>query len=188
VLDLVAVFAMADLAHLHPGSTTAELVGSMVTSQSFGGSDGITFVPFPGPDITIHDDGSGYSDTLHRSLILRPFEEYTLADCVSSATDQCGGGVSIDATGEIVRITSDEPSWIWLPWWSPDMVILGSSSFAVRREALLFGNGRVYTIHFTVNDAYGNATPGQCRIQVKKHRHGPNAVDSGVHACIGSGC
>jgi hypothetical protein len=204
--DLVANFPMASLPIT--GSTTAmTLTGAQTNSRAFSGSDLVNVVSGPGPVLTIANDGSGYSGTLphqHHNL-----QTFSLSDCVTSATNQCGGALSINSIGHIVRITSDESdcddhdegdvhgdnddcggdhgSHGRCAHPDVDMVINSSSSFSLRQERMGSGDGRVYTVIFTATDSDGTTT-SQCKFQVPHDSPAHPAVDSGPHACIGSGC
>jgi hypothetical protein len=47
------------------------------------------------------------------------------------------------------------------------------------------GDGRVYTIRFTVTDARGASTATSCKVEVP-HDSAHAAVDSGVKSCVGA--
>jgi hypothetical protein len=186
-LDLVANFPMASLP-ITGATTQLTLIGAQTNSRSFAGTDSVTVVSGSGPVLAIKDDGTGYSATIQNALD-HSFVTYSLADCVTSATDRCGGALSINSIGNIVRITSDETDGGdhgKSSHGGSDMLINSSSSFSVRRERDGGGNGRVYTVIFTATDSDG-VTQSQCKIQVE-HDPGSIAVDSGVASCVGSGC
>src|SRR5205085_1817399 len=75
-----------------------------------------------------------------------------------------GGAVAVNAAGRIVKITSDEVD-SGNPHDGPDMAITLPSSFGLRRERSGSGDGRVYTIWYTVTTSAGQ-TAATCRIQV----------------------
>jgi hypothetical protein len=161
------------------------LTGSLLDSTPFTATDLVTVVPTAGPVVTIHDDGSGYSASITTALD-HQFQTYTLADCVASVIDRCGNSLDPNS-GHILRITSDEAPATHGASSGASMQILSSSSFAVRRERDAQGDGRVYTVVFTVSDAAGDTTQASCSVQVPHDAHG-RAVDSGAHACTGTGC
>jgi hypothetical protein len=188
--DLVGTFSQAAL-QLSPADTTADLVGSLLNSQAFGGTAAIAEVPYPGPVVTVKDDGTG------NAVTVRPpnnrWQSFTLADC-ATAIDRCGVTLSPNDAGEVKRITSDEDAGACTATSNNQCVadgamkITGRSSFDLLRDRDGKGNGRIYTITFDMSDSAGNTTRSQCRIQVPHDNSGPNASDSGTKSCIGDGC
>jgi hypothetical protein len=176
VNDLVATFDMTAL-NLPPPSTTASLTGALASSQAFGGTDTITLVPYPGPVVTLHNDGSGFAATLfppdHRQI------SFSLANCADSVIDQCGVPLNVNQAGHIVRITSDEVG-------DDDMAITSSSTFQLERERNGAGDGRVYTVIFDVTDSGGNTSEWPCRIQVPHDARGGAAVEGMPKECVGT--
>ena len=118
------------------------------------------------------------------------YEAFSLASCVSAVTDACGGTLDVGATGQILRITSDEPEK------APgsgntckDAVITGAATANLRAERIGSSDGRVYTVVFAVTDAAGNATQASCKVVVPHDQgQGSNPVDSGCKFCVGTGC
>jgi hypothetical protein len=161
----------------------------MKDSQLIVANDTVTVVPTSGPVITMKDDGTGSAVTITTALN-HQMQQLSLSDCVASAVDRCGNTLFPNVEGKVVRITSDEPDGGdhgYAAHGNSDMQYSGSS-FALRRERLGAGDGRVYKITFRITDAQGNTTEDTCRIQVPHNVNGPNAVDSGVAACVGDGC
>jgi hypothetical protein len=193
VPDLYATFKMTDL-NLNAASTTASLNGELQSSQAFGDTDYINLVPYPGPVVTLHNDGSGYSRTLGPQG--PHYASFTLADCADSVIDRCNNVLQANQAGTIVRITSDEPDQHTAGNGSQpgtgngrkvdDMAITGPSSFVLERAMNGGrGDGRVYTVTFDVKDSYGNTSEWQCKIQMPRT---PNstAIDSGPQECVGT--
>jgi hypothetical protein len=181
-------FVMASLTQLTAISTSARLTGAKFNSQAIFGTDVVTIVPFAGPVVVIHNDGTGFAYTFSHQLN-HTMETYSLSDCADSVIDRCGGVLNPNTAGNILRVTSDEADGCAGSGSAiDDIAINSSSSFSVRRERDGFGNGRVYTVTFTETDSSGNVTQSQCRIQVPHDANGPNAIDSGVQACVGTGC
>jgi hypothetical protein len=176
IQDLLATFPMASLP-VTQSTTSLTLSGAQTNSRAFTGVAPVTIVAQAGPVVTIHNDGTGYSQTLgppnNKSWVT-----YHLSDCVDSVVDNCGNPLSIDGIGQITKITSDEVC-------PADMAILGNSTFEVRRDRDGNGDGRVYTAWFTVADSYGDVTTASCKVQMK-HDNAHNATDSGAHSCVGS--
>ncbi len=109
---------------------------------------------------------------------------FQLSDC-ASLTDTCDLGGVINAVGRITSISSDEPedaNGNGDGRTTDDIVITGSSSFEIRAEREGRGNGRVYSVNFTVTDAAGNARGGSCQFRVPHSDNGTIAVDDGAAA------
>jgi FG-GAP-like repeat len=183
--DLLFDFTMSSLG-IATDSTSVTLAGARTTGRPIYGTDTITVVQSAGPIITLHDDGSGYSRTLTSSLN-RDMVTFALSDCADRVTDRCGGLLDANAAGHILRITSDE-NGPGAGGGAADMSILSNSTFAVRKDRNGTGDGRVYTVIFTETDGNGKSTQAACRIQVPHDAGGNAAVDSGVKACVGTGC
>lgn len=62
---------------------------------------------------------------------------------------------------------------------TPDGHGLGTSTADVRAERIGAGNGRVYHIRFTANDAYGGSCSGEVLVGVPKSQDG-GPVDDGA--------
>jgi hypothetical protein len=88
---------------------------------------------------------------------LRPF---ALAECVTGISDTCDGPLDVDVAGRIVSVSSDEGG-------AADAVIMTNSVVALRARRDGRGDGRTYTIHFVVEDSFGNATPASCRVTLR---------------------
>jgi hypothetical protein len=175
--DLLLDLTMSSL-ELATTSTSGKLTGLLRNGGSVWGEDLVTIVGSPGPVVTIHDDGSGYSRTLQGTLD-NSWVTYNLSDCVDSAIDRCNNPLLPNAAGNVSYITSDESDT------PAPMSILASSSFQVRRNRWSTGDGRVYHTYFTVSDAAGNATSTSCRIQVIGDLE-PNAIEGASAQCVGA--
>ncbi len=106
-----------------------------------------------------------------------------LSEC-AVASDACEYGVDLQAQGTITSISSDEPEDAQGNGDGTtlgDIVLVGRSAFQLRAERGTSGNGRVYTVRFTVKDRAGNATNATCRVQVPMSESGM-AVDDGAGA------
>jgi uncharacterized repeat protein (TIGR01451 family) len=149
--------------------TFADLVGGQHTTTAAASTEVLDVTPpvvTVGPPIVLWPPDHGLAT-------------FSLSSCVVSAVDECDGPLDVDAIGQVVSISSDEPekgkgdgSTMG------DIAILGNSSFAVRRERQGGGNGRVYTVTFEVSDTSGNAAVASCRFEVPHNRNRP-AVDDG---------
>lgn len=131
-----------------------------------------------------------------RGLVLTPsagsdYVWVSLADCVTPATDNCGGTLDMQQAGTLTRIHSDEQddALSLLRVLACDDIQLSPDrkSALVRAEAGLLGNGRVYTFTYEVRDGAGNAATGTCDVRVPALLGRP-AVDSGPAFCQGTGC
>lgn len=101
------------------------------------------------------------------------YHQFKLSDFVLSVEDICAGTLDVDVVGTIISIHSDEPEDAKRGVLQggdgstlDDMIILNNSSFEVRSERIMWGNGRVYTITFEVVDPSGNAAVGMCSVGV----------------------
>jgi hypothetical protein len=175
--DLLLEFAMASLP-LSQSTSSLTVSGWQHNSRAFSGTDSVTVDGHAGPTVTIHNDGSGYSQTLDPPFN-KHFVTYHLSDCVDSVVDNCGNALSINQLGQITKITSDEPNC------GPAMQILGNSTWEVEQDRDGNGDGRVYTTFFQIADSYGGVTSTSCQVQVKHSNGGANAIDSGEQSCSG---
>jgi hypothetical protein len=188
ITDMLVNFRMSDL-QITASSTRVVLSGALGSGQQFFGSDSISFVPYPGPVVTIKNDGTGYAFSLVDQLdhVMVP---YSVGDGVVSAVDRCGNNLlpSINSVSSMVNLTADEANDVNLHGPSahqgPDIGITGSSSFWVRRErdGTGAGNGRVYTATFNVTDnclgCGGNTRQAWFKIQVPRDASGITAIDT----------
>ena len=70
-----------------------------------------------------------------------------------------------------------------------DIVIAGDcKSVQLRAERQGRGNGRVYTITFSVTDSEGNVSTATAQVTVPKAQNGPVAVDDGPQYTVTSAC
>lgn len=114
---------------------------------------------------------------------------FSLADCVTAVTDNCGGTLDPDLAGRIVSIRSDEPER------APgtgntcdDAIITGDATALLRAERAGNGDGRVYTIDFVLSDPAGNETPGSCEVHVPHDQSGTPAAGGSCAFCVGDDC
>ncbi|NMO23199.1 HYR domain-containing protein [Pyxidicoccus fallax] len=121
------------------------------------------------------------------------YRTVTLAECAGVARDACAGELPLERYGRIVRVTSDE---------SEDVggvcdgatcddvdVRVNATSVRLRAERDDTGDGRVYTVHYVVEDPSGNKAEGRCTVDVPRDTYGRlPAQDSGPKYCVGQGC
>ncbi|WP_049805137.1 immunoglobulin-like domain-containing protein [Stigmatella aurantiaca] len=104
-----------------------------------------------------------------------------LSDC-AKASDVCEYWADIQAQGTLTSITSDEPEDAAGDEdgnTKNDILLTGKASALIRAERNTSGNGRVYTLYFTVKDRAGNATRSSCKVQVPVSEQAP-AEDDGL--------
>jgi hypothetical protein len=110
------------------------------------------------------------------------YAAFQLSDLVS-ATDSCDGALDVDAVGTILSISSDEPENAQGDGNTvDDMLILGPSSFQVRKERQGGGNGRVYSVRFSVEDSSGHVVEGIASLHVPHDEDSGPAIDDGPGA------
>lgn len=118
------------------------------------------------------------------------YVSFSLESCIESITDNCDGTISA-GSAQISRVTSDEPDDVGGGGdgnTENDIVITGATTVDLRAERQGGGDGRVYEVQFTVQDAAGNVTRGSCPVEVPHDQSGAAAIDSGDASCVGSGC
>jgi trimeric autotransporter adhesin len=119
------------------------------------------------------------------------YRAFTLSDCAIEVEDNCEIAPGIDLAGTITHITSDEPENATGDGNTcDDAVITGSATALLRAERRDHHDGRVYRVHFVVEDAAGNQTPGSCAVQVV-HDQSPHRTPAGEGPCaycVGPGC
>jgi hypothetical protein len=115
------------------------------------------------------------------------YQTFQVTNFVTSVTDNCGG-TSVSAV-HITKVTSDEiENGNGDGNTMNDIVIAADcKSVQLRSEREGSGNGRVYTIFFSVQDASGNVGTASAKVVVQ-HNPGETAVDSGPHYTVNSNC
>lgn len=118
------------------------------------------------------------------------YETITVAQCVASVSDNCTTLSINDIV--ISQVTSDEPEDAQGGGdgnTKKDIVIASNcKSVQLRRERDGSGNGRVYTLHFSVNDEAGNVGTATYLVTVPHSQNGVPAVDDGpVYSVEGCG-
>ncbi|NOK33590.1 hypothetical protein HMI49_10310 [Corallococcus exercitus] len=119
------------------------------------------------------------------------YKTVTLADCAQPAVDTCGGTLDLQQAGSIIRVESDESedALFSLAFFKCKDIVLSADrkSAQLRAESSLLGNGRVYTVVYSVEDASGNATLGSCKVKVPSLQ-GVLSVGVGPAYCQGTDC
>jgi hypothetical protein len=113
---------------------------------------------------------------------------FSIGSCIERAVDNCGNDVS--ATAVITRVTSDESADGQGDGdRCGDIVLLDDTTVALRAERQAIGDGRVYTVFFTVTDSFGAQTAASCQVLVPLNMGTHTAViDDTCAACEGTGC
>lgn len=112
------------------------------------------------------------------------YHRIVLDDCIASIQDACEGSLDIRSHAQITCCTSDEPDEeTGNRDVASDCVIVDRGSVDARAERVGHGNGRVYSIHYTVTDG-SNAVEHICKVGVP-HSNGGSAVDDSTQAACG---
>jgi PKD repeat protein len=138
---------------------------------------------------------------IHNPQVIWPpnhkYVTFNLSDC-ATVSDACDPNVALADSDAITYVTSDEPQDAQGSSNKKnddggdghtlnDMVIVDKDTVKLRAERLGGGDGRVYTIHFVVEDASGNKTSAECKVYVP-HDQRPDSevVDSGAKYTVWS--
>jgi hypothetical protein len=118
------------------------------------------------------------------------YQTITVAQCVTAVSDNCASLSVNDVV--ITQVTSDEPEDA--PGGGDgnttnDIVIASDcKSVQLRRERQGSDNGRVYTIHLTLNDGNGNEGTATCLVTAPHDQSGAPAVDDGPSFSVTGSC
>lgn len=112
------------------------------------------------------------------------YKTFTVANLVASVSDNCTVPLALSKV-IITKVTSDEiENGNGDGNTSNDIIIAANCrSVQLRSERDGGGNGRVYTIFFSVTDNAGNVGTGTTKVVVP-HNSGGTAVDSGPHYTV----
>jgi len=113
-----------------------------------------------------------------------------ISQCVTAVTDNCA---TLSPNNVIItQVTSDEPEDAKGGGdgnTKNDMVIAANcQSVQLRSEREGSGNGRVYTIHLSVNDGNGNTSAATCLVTIPKSQNGNSAIDDGPVYTVSGSC
>jgi hypothetical protein len=174
--DISATFPMAGMKLTPGGSGTVTLTGALTSSRAIVGKQVIAVVATAGPKVSVTP---GYAKSLWPPN--HNYVSYDVKSCITKVLDQCGKAVA-SPTIQLVKAQSDEVDAS--EGTTNDMKITGATTVDLRAEREGGGDGRVYTLTFTVSDADGSSN-ASCKLEV---RHDPPhpAVDSGVKSCVGT--
>ncbi|HSS18843.1 MAG TPA: immunoglobulin-like domain-containing protein [Pyrinomonadaceae bacterium] len=117
------------------------------------------------------------------------YQTFRVTDFVTGVTDSCSTSLNVGSV-VISQVTSDELENSGGDGNTlNDIVIAGDcKSLQLRSERDGGGDGRVYTITFSVRDSSGNATTATARVTVPKSQGSGPAIDSGAHYVVNGGC
>jgi uncharacterized repeat protein (TIGR01451 family) len=112
------------------------------------------------------------------------YKTFTVADLVASVQDNCDVPLALSKV-IITKVTSDEIENGNGDGNTSNDIVIGANcrSVQLRSERDGGGNGRVYTIFFSVTDGAGNVGTGTTKVVVP-HNVGGTAVDSGPHYTV----
>jgi uncharacterized repeat protein (TIGR01451 family) len=115
------------------------------------------------------------------------YQTFQVTNFVTSVTDNCDS-LSVSAV-YITKVTSDELENSNGDGNTLNDIVIAANckSVQLRSERDGGGNGRVYTIFFSVQDSSGNVGTGTATVVVR-HNPGEPAVDSGPHYTVMSNC
>jgi hypothetical protein len=134
-------------------------------------------------NITVVDTAPPTVVTANPAPLWPPNHKYHRIDldaCIDSIQDACRGPLDIAANAKVTGCTSDEPDdGLGDGDSANDCIIVDDYSVDLRAEHAGSGNGRVYTIRYTVTD--GNSAIDQtCTVGVPHSQNGDPAVDDAL--------
>jgi hypothetical protein len=114
----------------------------------------------------------------------KKYHAVTVSDMIANAGDSCDTGVSLGSV-VITKVTSDEGKVA-----DNDIIIAANcKSVQLRADRNGGGDGRVYTITFSVRDAVGHVQSLTRQVVVPHDQgNGNAAIDSGVAYTVNSSC
>lgn len=165
------------------GTTTVNATATDAAGNSVNCSFNVTVKDVTGPVITTNGQTIELWPPNHK------YKTVKITDLVSSASDLCDPGVSINSV-RIAKVTSDEPNNSGGDGNTTNDIVIAPDckSVQLRSERMGGGNGRVYTITFEVKDASGNVSTATAKVTVPHSQNGSPAVDSGPQYTVFGGC
>ena len=180
---------------------TGESCGTVTCDRPSGsffevGETTVTCTSQAGPSctfkVTVTDEEAPVITTNDDITLWPPNHQYqtvNVSDLVAGVVDNCDENVGVGSV-VITSVSSDEPengsgdgNTI------NDIVIAGDcKSVDLRAERQGGGNGRVYTITFSVTDSEGNVSTATAKVSVPKAQNGSIAIDDGASYSVSGGC
>ncbi|HVQ40192.1 MAG TPA: Calx-beta domain-containing protein, partial [Pyrinomonadaceae bacterium] len=188
------------------GSSTATVTVTPLTDCTVEGSETVEFTVTPGTGYGVGSPSSATGtitnvpDSTAPTITLIPdvnmtlwppnhqYQSVAVTDFVASASDNCDPSVNVNSV-YILKITSDEPENGGADGNTLNDIVIGADckTAQLRAERSGSGNGRVYTITFTVQDSFGNFSTATAQVTVRKSPNTP-AIDSGTQYTVNSIC
>jgi hypothetical protein len=142
--------------------------------------------------VTVNDTQPPVVTTTGPITLWPPNHKYATinaSDLVASVVDNCDESVGVGSV-LIASVTSDEPDNSSGDGNTTNDIVIATDckSVQLRSERMSNGNGRVYTITFTVTDASGNVGTATALVTVPHSQNGSPAVDDGPNHTVLGGC
>lgn len=171
------------------GSVDTNVVGSYVLTYSV--SDGthtvsvdrtVNVVDTTDPVITLNGQTPSMWPPNHK------YQTFQVTDFVTSVTDSCGTSLGV---GDVIisKVTSDELENSGGDGSTLNDILIAADcrSVQLRAERVGGGNGRVYTITFSVVDPSGNSATASANVTVRKSQGSEPAINDGpLYTVMGS--
>jgi uncharacterized repeat protein (TIGR01451 family) len=163
------------------GNTTVTWTARDGSGNTTTATQTVTVIDNTAPVITLNGNTPSMWPPNHK------YQTFTVTNFVASVFDNCGG-VSVGDV-KIDHVTSDETENGNGDGNTVQDIVIASDckSVQLRSERDGGGDGRVYTITFTLTDTHGNTTLATANVVVP-HNPGETPVNSGVHYTVNSGC
>jgi len=170
------------------GGASTMVVSVEVTDGATNCSNSVT------QNVTVEDDQAPVITTATNPITLWPpnhqYVTINVSQCVTAVTDNCA---TLSTNNVIItKVTSDEPEDAKGGGDGNtlnDMVIASNcQSVQLRSEREGSGNGRVYTIHLSVNDGNGNTGTAIRLVTVPKSQNGNPAINDGPAYTVNGSC
>jgi hypothetical protein len=189
-----------------PGPTTVYKIGTATITSPYTFPVGTTTVNCTAsngtlPDatcsftVTVQDNQPPVINTITNPIVLlwspnHKYQTVTVSQLVTSITDNCG---NIPVTNAVImKVTSDEaedaPGNADGNTRQDIKIASNCKSVDLRSERMDGGNGRVYTIYFSVTDGNGNRANAIARAIAAPNQSGTTAVDNGPIYTVYSNC
>lgn len=172
------------------GSVNANVVGSYVLTYSV--SDGTHSVSVD-RTVNVVDTTAPVITLNGQSPIMWPpnhsYQTFAVGDFVTSVTDSCATSLDVSAV-VISKVTSDEVENGGGDGNTLNDIVIAADcrSVQLRSERVGGGNGRVYSITFSVVDASGNSATAVAKVRVPPSQNGSPAIEDGPLYTVTGNC